>query len=141
MAISILLGTAELRGTPSSVRGAREFVRMTLGEGHPALDDVTLLVSELVTNSVAYSDSQENDGVITLSIGEISRGRLHVMVTDDGSARSVPRRRAVELMDESGRGLVLLQALARRWGTYPDGTRRVVWFQIGFRKQTAVRVP
>lgn len=47
MATDNLLGSLELVGTVASVPVARAFVRGKLGKGHPALDDVTLLVSEL----------------------------------------------------------------------------------------------
>ncbi|GII63779.1 ATP-binding protein [Sphaerisporangium krabiense] len=133
MTVGILLGETELEGIPLSVRAARQFVRETLGEDHPVLEDVTLLVSELVTNAVAYSDSRLGGGTVRLSIGELPGRRLHVVVLDDGSPYGVPRPRTAEPTDENGRGLQILRALAKRWGTYPEGARRAVWFQITFR--------
>src|SRR5262245_58886961 len=38
----------------------------TLGLEHPALDDVTLLVSELVTNAIARSDSNREGGTVSV---------------------------------------------------------------------------
>jgi anti-sigma regulatory factor (Ser/Thr protein kinase) len=119
MTVGILPGTVKLAGTPLSVRAARHFVRETPGERHPALDDVTLLVSELATNAISHSVFLKEGGIVTFIIGELSRNRLHVIVTDDGSACSRPQPRAAETTDESGRGLALLEGLTNRWSTYP----------------------
>ncbi|MET8155680.1 ATP-binding protein [Sphaerisporangium sp. NPDC005289] len=137
MTVGILLGETELEGTPRSVGVARRFVRDTLGAGHPVLDDVTLLVSELVTNALAHSGSGLDGGIIRVGIGELPGRRLHVVVVDDGSPHAIPRPRTAKPVDENGRGLAILQSVAKRWGTYRDGTRRVVWFQVDFREQGA----
>src|SRR6202042_3343368 len=45
-------------GRPEQVSVARAFIRQVLGIGHPGTERVTLLTSELVTNSVNHSDSR-----------------------------------------------------------------------------------
>ena len=55
-------------GRPEQVAVARAFVRQVLGAGHPGLDRVTLLTSELVTNSVNHSDSRRDGGTITVTV-------------------------------------------------------------------------
>ncbi|GAA3829764.1 hypothetical protein GCM10022226_58270 [Sphaerisporangium flaviroseum] len=64
-----LLGVIDLTGSPESVALAREYVRRKLGADHPALDDVTILTSEVVTNATVHSNSR-NGGRITVAIAE-----------------------------------------------------------------------
>ena len=62
--------TVTLKGVPESVSVARSRVRELLGEGHPASDDVVLLVSEVVTNSVIHSGSGGGGEVaMTVAVG------------------------------------------------------------------------
>jgi hypothetical protein len=64
------------------------------------------------------------DVVVRLT-GAIAR----VEVTDRSEAAPVPRRSSVD--DDSGRGLALVQALARRWGTSRQpGGGKTVWFEV-----------
>jgi len=52
-----------------------------------------------------------------------------VEVTDH-STHSLPRHQPSALDDESGRGLVLVNALAARWGTSPVDNGKTVWFTL-----------
>ena len=45
-------------GRPEQAGVARGFVRQVLGASHPGIERVTLLTSELVTNSVTHSASR-----------------------------------------------------------------------------------
>ncbi len=129
MATQGLLGAIDLVGVPESVARARAFVREVLGRAHPVLDEVVLLVSELVTNSVTHSDSRRG-GQVTLAVSEVD-DTAHVEVLDSGSD-SEPRVHD-EPYGEGGRGLFLVDALSERWGIYRDGAGRVVWFALRFR--------
>ncbi|MGW4638812.1 ATP-binding protein [Sphaerisporangium sp. NPDC004334] len=126
----------DLVGVPESAGQARAFVREALGRAHPVLDEVVLLVSELVTNSVTHSDSR-GGGPVTLAISECD-GAVHVEVVDRGSERE-PRVRG-GLEEEGGRGLFLVDAISDRWGMYRDGGGRVVWFAVRFRDAGASEV-
>jgi anti-sigma regulatory factor (Ser/Thr protein kinase) len=130
MTTGFLLGVADLVGTPGSVSYAREYVRSKLGERHPALDDVTLLVSEVVTNAVIHSNSR-NGGKVTLAIADCHEF-IHVDVVDAGS-EGVPRM-CGDTFAEGGRGLMLVDQLSRCWGVHEDGARRAVWFQVAYRR-------
>nr|WP_246496941.1 ATP-binding protein [Sphaerisporangium rubeum] len=106
------VASRELPGRPESVALARGFVTERLGKWHPAANDVTLLVSELVTNAVVHSRSR-NGGTVTVMI--VDRvGHVHVEVTDEGS-ETAPEIRE-DLLAEGGRGLLLVQMIAHRWG-------------------------
>jgi anti-sigma regulatory factor (Ser/Thr protein kinase) len=82
------------------------------------LDDVTLLVSEMVTNSVHHAGVGPRDdlGVELLIFAD----RLRLAVVDPGSTR-VPRL-VRRLADEPrGIGLLLVDRLSLGWGVARDG--------------------
>lgn len=70
-------------------------------------DSVELLVSEVVTNAVRYAERP-----VTLRL--LRTDILRCEVGDD--APQLPRQRRARDMDEGGRGLFLVNRLARRWG-------------------------
>jgi anti-sigma regulatory factor (Ser/Thr protein kinase) len=114
-------------GHPSQVSMAREFVRQVLGDAHPGLERVTLLTSELVTNSVSHSDSRLDGGTVTVTVGT-APDRVRVEVSDGGG----PAEPAVcrdDGLAETGRGLRLVEAYALRWGYHRAGPRAVTWFE------------
>jgi hypothetical protein len=57
-------------------------------------------------------------------------GELRVDVTDDSPSQ--PRVRTVSVSDVRGRGLMIMEALAQRWGVDPvaDGRGKTVWFTL-----------
>jgi hypothetical protein len=62
----------------------------------------------------------------------VAAERLRVEIQDDGGSRGRPMIPAQgSAWDESGRGLLLVQALAGRWGALrgEDG-RHTVWFEV-----------
>jgi anti-sigma regulatory factor (Ser/Thr protein kinase) len=97
------------------------------------LDDVRLLVSELVTNSLMHSGAGPT-GRIDLTV-EVRSDTVRVSVRDQGSGFDHrPRRRGPR---GSGWGLFLLNELSDEWGIerFPDdGT--AVWFEVGRRART-----
>jgi DNA-binding NarL/FixJ family response regulator len=117
--------STSLAGEPRSAGEARRFVASALrpwGPG-PLLETVTLLTSELVTNAIVHAGS-EVDVVVRLT-GEAAR----VEVTDRSDAPPTPRASAAE--DSSGRGLALVEVLARRWGTRRQASGgKTVWFEV-----------
>lgn len=127
----ILLGVTDLAGSLESPRQAREYVRGRLGDDHPAVEDVTLLVSEVVTNAVVHSNSRDGGGV-TLALADCF-DLIHVDVVDEGGA-SVPQV-GEDRFAESGRGLMLVDLISDRWGVYEDEAGRTVWFQIRYTRQ------
>jgi anti-sigma regulatory factor (Ser/Thr protein kinase) len=91
----------------------------------PLLDDVRLLVSELVANSVRHGP--RSDGwPIRLRLW-VSAGVVQAEVRDDGHGfGSVP---IPTTESDSGRGLFLVDRLADRWGM-SDEPGTGVWFEI-----------
>ncbi|MFD0634606.1 ATP-binding protein [Catenulispora yoronensis] len=87
-------------------------------------DTIELLTSELMTNAVRHG---RGAGSVTLRL-LCFHDRLTVEVTDHSSRE--PRARTAGVGDESGRGLMLVEALAQAWGTRPTGGGKTVWFTV-----------
>jgi anti-sigma regulatory factor (Ser/Thr protein kinase) len=100
------------------------------------LDDLKLLVSELVTNSVRHAGVAPQDH-IRLTIG-VSADRVHVQVCDEGLG-FMPHVVMPGVYASSGWGLFFVGQLASRWGVSRD-TRTCVWFEVDRRSQTAKRM-
>ncbi len=87
-------------------------------------DAAELLVSELVGNAVRYAGGGE-----VLVRARLAAGRLRVEVLD--SSEVVPPLPTPPAPDaESGRGLLLVEALAERWGAEPVPGGKRLWFEI-----------
>jgi len=114
----------ELGALPGAVPCARLHTRLVLREwGLAALSDSTeLLLSELVTNAVRASRAVWHDAVRMWLVSDL--GRVVVFVWD---ASPQPPARADPGEDaESGRGLLLVEALSERWGHFGhDGGGKV----------------
>ncbi|HXO24363.1 MAG TPA: ATP-binding protein [Streptosporangiaceae bacterium] len=114
-------------GRPEQVSVARAFIRQVLGVGHPGTERVTLLTSELVTNSVNHSDSRLAGGTITVTVRTVG-GVVRVEVTDDGGPTAPTLCRDDDL-GEAGRGLQLVEAYSLVWDYHQVGTRMMTWFE------------
>ncbi|MEU9604828.1 SpoIIE family protein phosphatase [Streptomyces sp. NPDC048057] len=84
-------------------------------------DAVELLVSEVVTNAVRYAERP-----VTLRL--LRTDVLRCEVGDDSP--QLPRQRKARDTDEGGRGLFLVNRLARRWGATRLSSGKVVWFEL-----------
>ncbi|EDY48207.1 conserved hypothetical protein [Streptomyces clavuligerus] len=85
-------------------------------------DEALLIISELVTNAIENGRGSSVGFSISYT-GAIVR----IEVADGSHDRPCVRRRG-GLYDESGRGLVLIEAIASSWGTSEDGTR--TWCEL-----------
>jgi anti-sigma regulatory factor (Ser/Thr protein kinase) len=112
---------------PEQVSVARAFVRQVLGHGHPGTERVTLLTSELVTNSVNHSNSRRDGGTITVTV-RTSADCVRVEVQDDGGP-TAPTVCCDGDLAEAGRGLRLVEAYSLMWDHYQNGAGRVTWFE------------
>ena len=108
---------------PVSVARARHWARRQLAEMYEGqagiAADVELVVSELVTNCVR-ADAHRFAVAI-----EGHHTNVKVSARDD--APGVPVKRAPPRDTVGGRGLIIVEALARRWGVTPDGEGKTVW--------------
>jgi two-component sensor histidine kinase len=105
---------------PAHARKAVAALRHCLDED--VLTDTTLLVSELVSNSVKYGV-----GRIQLTVRTQGARRVVVEVIDEGSGFS-PHVRRPSRFASGGFGLRLVDELASAWGIADDAAH--VWFKI-----------
>ena len=85
------------------------------------IGDLSLVVSELVTNAVIHGH-----GAITLKLRVDGDGVYGEVVDEGGGFVWHVRERGSDKLD--GRGLLIVAALSRRWGIH-DGTTHV-WFEL-----------
>lgn len=98
-------------GSPLSVTEARRFVTTFL-IGWPVVEAAELIVSELATNAIRHSATNRFGGRFHVMI-HAQHDRVWLGVTDEGGSRS-PRMLSPDEQEESGRGLLLVGALALR---------------------------
>jgi anti-sigma regulatory factor (Ser/Thr protein kinase) len=91
------------------------------------LEDVRLVVSELVTNSILHAGLSPDDQ-ISLTVA-VSAGSVRGRVCDPGSGFEVPSEPSPRSDMRGGWGLPIVQTISDRWGV--ERSRHVcVWFEI-----------
>jgi hypothetical protein len=143
-----LRDTLILGALPGAVPSARAHLRQLLtGWGRAALNpDASVVVSELVTNSVAASvELQLAAAPVLVWLG--SDGHCLLLAVADASLRP-PVLLNLEPDTEGGRGLALVEALSSRWGWHPasvTGLTKVTWAEwrlpSGAGRRSATGVP
>lgn len=109
----------------SSARTARAAVHDLCAHAHvgdETADVAALLVSELVTNAHEHAGGPAVVDVV------VDGRALRVAVEDEDP--TIPAAPAVDVDAERGRGLMLVAALASRWGTALTGHGKSVWFEL-----------
>ncbi|MEU7026463.1 SpoIIE family protein phosphatase [Streptomyces sp. NPDC046275] len=113
---------------PERIATAREQVRQLLHDWNDPdqVDSAVLMVSEMVTNVLVHTDG---DALLLAEVvcREDSR-RLRVEVAD--ASDELPHKRHPGEMASSGRGLILMELLARSWGADPRGEGKAIWFEL-----------
>ncbi|MER6957229.1 MULTISPECIES: SpoIIE family protein phosphatase [unclassified Streptomyces] len=114
----------ELDADPAAVSQARSDVARQLGVW--GLEELAftaeLVVSELVTNAVRY-------GRPPILLRLIHDRSLLCEVSDTSS--TTPHLRRARVLDEGGRGLLLVAQLAEHWGTRHARCGKTVWAELG----------
>jgi anti-sigma regulatory factor (Ser/Thr protein kinase) len=116
----------DLPATAQAAGTARQALRVMLMQaGRADLQDVALLlVTELVANAARHVG-----GTVRVRAG-VRAGGLLVEVSDElPGGPLLPG--TPDLLHESGRGLLLVERLADRWGSDPLPTGKRVWFELG----------
>ena len=125
--MSSLSATFELRPIAASVPTARHVV-VALLEAWAVphdVDDAALLATELVSNVLDHVGGEATFAVEVESSGEW----LRIGVVDGSAVLPV-----VQELDHDrprGRGLLMLQLIALRWGSEEFGGGKRVWFELG----------
>lgn len=126
--VTVTPGEITLPGEERSVASGRRFVREVLGCGHPALDKVTLSVSELATNAIKHTPSGRG-GEIAISV-TVAGPMIRVEVTNAGATMSARLRARTDVTAEEGRGILIVETLADAWGVIQRAGRTTVWAEF-----------
>lgn len=137
-----LIGTGErcsvlLESDPRAAGAARRFLREALatwGIEGDVVDTAQLCLSELVTNVVMHARTTSeltlalSDEVLTVVLRDLGRpsGLGSITVSEDDDPLRV-----------CGRGLMLVDAMADRWGSEQDATGTTAWFALELRSTPA----
>ena len=117
--------TILLQREPSEgVRARQEIADACDGLTEDTVSTAQLLASELFSNALDHGE-----GDITLRVRRLP-GELRIDVAD--ASPEPPRVRTVSVHDVRGRGLLILEALALRWGVdlFERGRGKSVWFVL-----------
>jgi anti-sigma regulatory factor (Ser/Thr protein kinase) len=126
-----------LAALPTAAPGARRFLQRALRKWD--LDGLCgtaeLAVSELVTNAIRASESHRIPGrpvpfadMITVTLRIITGTALLTEVWD--ASPQPPVLQDAAPTDDGGRGLLIVEYLARNWGHYPADGGKVVWCEL-----------
>ena len=127
----------KLDSGPEAAAAARAALRVLEPKLEPEpMNDVRLLVSELVTNSIRHSEGPNSGSPVMLEVA-LSTDKLRVEVTDRGTGFE-PHPREPGQSKASGWGLYLVDKLADRWGVIRNHITRV-WFEIDTATGTSTR--
>ena len=108
---------------PAQARAALEVFDQILSP--EVLEDLQLVVSELVTNSVKFGPRR----AITLALTVGGDGIVQGEVIDQGDGSKAKVEMSPEPSLAGGWGLHLVDQVAMRWGVHEGSTH--VWFEIG----------
>lgn len=120
-----------LRGTPDAVAQCREFARRALVEWYwtsrddaaGTVEDVLLLVSEVVANACLHGGGPR---VLLL---HCAKERLRIEVTDNSPVGPTVHRRSDPRLP-GGHGMLIVERLAREWGSVPADGGKCVWLEV-----------
>ncbi len=119
--------TLMLETNEQAPRISRKKLSEVRSDLEPRFDDLALVVSELVSNSVRHS----GDGFVAVSLKK-TRDRVRLEVTDAGPCFHADHPRG------DGMGLQIVSRVADAWGIDNDGDC-TVWVEIALASDTRVR--
>ncbi|MEV0920212.1 ATP-binding protein [Streptomyces sp. NPDC049967] len=122
--MTVLPFTVDLLAVPEAVPEMRRVLRRRLGEAD--VPDLLLCVSELLTNVIVHLGV---GAPVTLHISGTGSGRVRVELSDPAPG-VWPAMRFAAGDAESGRGLLLLDAFALRWGVEQGPYVKTVWCEL-----------
>ncbi|WDM11448.1 ATP-binding protein [Streptomyces lavenduligriseus] len=141
-----------LAATPNAVAWARRHTVDILQRWSfpdEGIEVARLLVSELATNAIQHARPTKTSEATAHSVG-IATIVLTLWPTDAGIILAVsdpdrrpPAPRAPDASATGGRGLVLIQTMANRWGYSPTQTHpgKIVWAEVPARPTSALGEP
>ncbi|MFH8452318.1 ATP-binding protein [Streptomyces fungicidicus] len=130
--------TVLLSSTPRGARLARLLAVDTLRSWGLPHERASHVIAELAANAATHGRLPGRSFRLTLHVVGTT---LRVEVTDTRGDR-LPAPQVPDEAAESGRGLLLVEALADRWGvTEGRFPRKTVWAELGFTPPERISVP
>jgi anti-sigma regulatory factor (Ser/Thr protein kinase) len=132
------LGTMLLPWAPASVALARQRLTADLdaaGILQAAVGDAALVVSELLSNAIRHA--RPRPGASLQLAWAVDNGAVEVAVSD-GGAPTRPQRAHASVSSLGGRGLDVVDYLARTWGVRTDDDGLTVWAVLAAPRIAAV---
>ncbi|MFI6861098.1 ATP-binding protein [Streptomyces sp. NPDC050421] len=122
--MTVLPLAVDLLAVPKAVPEVRRMLRARFAGVD--VSDLTLCVSELLSNVIVHL----GEGVpVTLRVSGTHTGRVRVELSDPAPG-VWPVLRSTGSGDESGRGLLLVDALSLRWGVEQGPYGKAVWCEL-----------
>ena len=135
---------AQFASCPRGARLARRLAVRHMEEwGHPPESDVScavaLVVGELAANAVQHGRVPGRDFGLRLGLDEVA-GVVRIEVADAATAKRPPAATPSSYPDgESGRGLLMVDVLAVRWGSTPrHPVGKTVWAEVSTDASTSL---
>ncbi|MFD7716162.1 ATP-binding protein [Streptomyces sp. NPDC059814] len=117
--------------TTEAVPAARVFAQKSLEVvSVEQRDDILVCVSELATNAVQHGVPQGGNFLL-----KVDTDAHRVRIECHDAKRQRPRLRKPDGNDTHGRGLLLVEALASRWGVGTRPFGKFVWFELDLDRQ------
>ena len=124
MPIDVLL---QMRSGPDTAfvpEARHKLSEAMVGSHQRCIDDAQLVVAELVTNAIEHAHS--NVGVSVTRMGDALR-----IEVDDDERTSQPRVLHPDALSETGRGLLIVDHVALRWGVERHwGNGKTLWAEL-----------
>jgi anti-sigma regulatory factor (Ser/Thr protein kinase) len=118
----------ELAAHPGSPAQARRLARARLtgwSVCEDTCDTAALVISELVTNAIVHTASSR----VVCELHDHD-DLVRIAVRDEGCSPGEPHPSPRRPDEEHGRGLLLIDALCRAWGTQESGAGLLVWAEL-----------
>jgi anti-sigma regulatory factor (Ser/Thr protein kinase) len=118
--------TETLPREEASARRARALVDRALSAWNleQLVENGTLIVSELATNSIQHSACR----MLQVSVTLLADSRVRIAVSD--TSPGLPAQRTAAADDENGRGMAVIAALADTIGTDASACGKRVWAEL-----------
>ncbi|TJZ56992.1 protein phosphatase [Streptomyces piniterrae] len=116
---------------PAGTAEVRSALRRTLDQWRAGevSHNVEVAASELIANALTHTES---GALVTVELvpGTERRERRMIRLEVEDRSSQWPRRRRPGETATSGRGLLLVEALADRWGAEPRGSGKALWCEF-----------
>lgn len=133
---------------PVSVPAGRRFVRDALASWQlgDLVENASLCVSELTTNAALHSTSpyfeivmEELPGAVCISVDDQGSVPVDAVVARDDGLGDEPALSSPEAVASTGRGLMIVSAIASDWGVEQTESGKRVWARIASGDADTVR--